>query len=89
MLLQRSFTRTGAESLEQIERRIHELEHEWFPVAVLQALDAIDAGRTGMRVMVLGSGAREHALAWKLATSAAGRAGFRGAGQCRAPRPWR
>jgi phosphoribosylglycinamide formyltransferase-1 len=46
VLLQRSFTRTGSESLEQIDRRIHELEHEWFPVAVLQALDAIDAGRT-------------------------------------------
>jgi phosphoribosylglycinamide formyltransferase-1 len=44
VLLQRSFARTGSESLEEIERRIHELEHEWFPVAVLQALDAIDGG---------------------------------------------
>jgi phosphoribosylglycinamide formyltransferase-1 len=42
VLLQRSFTRTGAESLEEIERRIHDLEHEWFPVAVLSELDAID-----------------------------------------------
>jgi len=47
VLLQRSFTRSGSESLEEIERRIHDLEHEWFPVAVLQALDAIDAGRSG------------------------------------------
>lgn len=46
VLLQRSFTRSGTESLGEIERRIHDLEHEWFPVAVLQALDAIDAGRT-------------------------------------------
>jgi len=46
VLLQRSFTRSGTESLDEIERRIHDLEHEWFPVAVLQALDAIDAGRT-------------------------------------------
>ncbi len=46
VLLQRSFDRDGTEGLEQIERRIHDLEHEWFPVAVLQALDALDAGRT-------------------------------------------
>jgi phosphoribosylglycinamide formyltransferase 1 len=46
VLLQRSFTRTGAESLEDIERRIHELEHAWFPVAVLDALDRLDAGRS-------------------------------------------
>jgi phosphoribosylglycinamide formyltransferase-1 len=44
VLLQRSFTRAGAESLEEIERRIHDLEHEWFPVAVLQALDDLDGG---------------------------------------------
>jgi folate-dependent phosphoribosylglycinamide formyltransferase PurN len=46
VLLQRSFARTGAESLEEIEHRLHDLEHEWFHVAVLQALDALDAGRT-------------------------------------------
>jgi len=45
VLLQRSFTRSGTESLEEIERRIHDLEHEWFPVAVIAELDAID-GRT-------------------------------------------
>jgi phosphoribosylglycinamide formyltransferase-1 len=44
VVLQRSFTRTGTERLEEIERRIHDLEHEWFPVAVLQALDSLDAG---------------------------------------------
>lgn len=46
VLLTRSFARTGAESLEEIERRIHDLEHAWFPVAVLEALDAVDAGRS-------------------------------------------
>jgi phosphoribosylglycinamide formyltransferase-1 len=44
VLLQRCFTRTGSESLKEIERRIHELEHEWFPVAVVAQLDAIDGG---------------------------------------------
>lgn len=44
VLLQRSFARTGTESLEEIERRIHELEHAWFPVAVLRALDDLDGG---------------------------------------------
>jgi phosphoribosylglycinamide formyltransferase-1 len=40
VLLQRSFNRTGFESLEEIEQRIHELEHEWFPAVVLQRLAA-------------------------------------------------
>jgi phosphoribosylglycinamide formyltransferase 1 len=44
VVLQRSFTRTGSESLEQIERRIHDLEHEWFPTAVLQTLDGLERG---------------------------------------------
>jgi len=47
VLLQRSFARAGTESLEEIERRIHDLEHAWFPVAVLQVLDSLEAGRTG------------------------------------------
>lgn len=46
ILLQRSFARTGWESLEEIEERIHELEHLWFPDVVLQRLDAAD-GRGG------------------------------------------
>jgi phosphoribosylglycinamide formyltransferase-1 len=44
VVLQRSFTRTGSESLAEIERRIHDLEHEWFPIAVLQTLDGLDGG---------------------------------------------
>ncbi len=42
VLLQKSFTRTGAETLEEIERRIHSLEHEWFPRVVIDMLDEID-----------------------------------------------
>ena len=44
VVLQRSFTRAGSESLAEIERRIHDLEHEWFPIAVLQTLDGLDGG---------------------------------------------
>ena len=44
VLLQKSFARTGSESLAEIEARIHSLEHEWFPVAVLRALDSLDGG---------------------------------------------
>ncbi len=43
VLLQRSFLRDPSESLTQIEERIHALEHEWFPRAVLDMLDRIDA----------------------------------------------
>ena len=42
VLLQKSFTRTGRESLEEIETRIHALEHEWFPRVLLEHLDGID-----------------------------------------------
>ena len=49
VLLQKSFTRSGNESLEEIETRIHDLEHEWFPKLVLEMLDAIDARAGGAR----------------------------------------
>jgi phosphoribosylglycinamide formyltransferase 1 len=42
-ILQKSFARDGTESLEQVEARIHDLEHEWFPRAILGLLDGIDA----------------------------------------------
>ena len=42
VLLQKSFARTGAESLEEIEARIHQLEYQWFPHALIELLDAID-----------------------------------------------
>jgi phosphoribosylglycinamide formyltransferase-1 len=43
VLLQKSFTRTGGESLAEVEERIHALEHEWFPKVVLGLLDEADA----------------------------------------------
>jgi len=42
ILLQKSFTRKGSETRSEIERRIHELEHRWFPQLILEMLDAID-----------------------------------------------
>lgn len=42
VLVQKSFVRTGAESLEEIEARIHTLEHEWFPRVLIGLLDEID-----------------------------------------------
>jgi len=42
VLLQKSFPRQGTESLAEIEKKIHELEHQWFPRVVIQALDEID-----------------------------------------------
>lgn len=47
LLLQKSFARDGSESLEEIEARIHELEHAWFPKLVVSLLDAIDARSIG------------------------------------------
>ncbi len=44
ILLQKSFTRTRAETRPEIEGRIHALEHQWFPRVVLSMLDAIDGG---------------------------------------------
>lgn len=41
VLLQKSFRREGAETLEQVETRIHELEHRWFPFVILRTLDEI------------------------------------------------
>lgn len=41
VILQKSFTRTGSESLQEIETLIHALEHEWFPRVILDLLDGI------------------------------------------------
>ena len=40
IILQKSFIRTGAESIEEIETRIHELEHIWYPFVVTDLLNA-------------------------------------------------
>jgi phosphoribosylglycinamide formyltransferase 1 len=47
ILLQKSFTREGMETLAEIERRIHGLEHQWFPQVVLSMLDQIDGMASG------------------------------------------
>jgi phosphoribosylglycinamide formyltransferase-1 len=44
-ILQRSFAREGTESLEEIEARIHELEHQWYPRVLIDLLDGCDAAR--------------------------------------------
>jgi phosphoribosylglycinamide formyltransferase-1 len=42
ILLQKSFSREGTETLAEIASRIHALEHQWYPRVVLETLDAID-----------------------------------------------
>jgi phosphoribosylglycinamide formyltransferase-1 len=42
IILQKSFIRTGKESIEEIESRIHGLEHEFYPQVMLRLLDAED-----------------------------------------------
>jgi len=44
VILQRSFVRDPSESIEQVEARIHALEHEWYPRVLREMLDRIDAG---------------------------------------------
>lgn len=46
VLLQKSFMRTGNETLDEIEAMIHALEHEWFPHVVMDLLDAAEKRRT-------------------------------------------
>jgi phosphoribosylglycinamide formyltransferase-1 len=42
ILLQKSFARLPSQDRAEVERRIHALEHEWFPRVILAELDAID-----------------------------------------------
>jgi phosphoribosylglycinamide formyltransferase-1 len=41
IILQRSFTRNGTETIDEIERRIHALEHQHYPIVVLTLLNRI------------------------------------------------
>jgi phosphoribosylglycinamide formyltransferase-1 len=43
VIAQRSFRRSGEEKLEEIEKRIHELEHELYPEIVLSLLDTVES----------------------------------------------
>jgi len=46
ILLQKAFPRHPADTLAQVEERIHALEHAWFPRVVLEMLDRVDQGPT-------------------------------------------
>jgi phosphoribosylglycinamide formyltransferase-1 len=41
VILQQSFIRNGAESIDEIEACIHRLEHTWYPKVVIDLLDAV------------------------------------------------
>ena len=41
VIMQKSFTRCGSESLAEIETRIHQLEHQYYPEVLLDILDTI------------------------------------------------
>jgi phosphoribosylglycinamide formyltransferase 1 len=41
IIAQESFRRTGNESLEAVERRLHDIEHQLYPRIVLQVLDTL------------------------------------------------
>ena len=57
--------RAAAASLSDIEAKVHAIEHEIYPRAVLGLLDAIDEAKgKDVKILIAGSGAREHALAW-------------------------
>jgi phosphoribosylglycinamide formyltransferase-1 len=43
-IVQKSFPRDPSDTLEEVEARIHALEHEWYPRVLLSMLDGIDAG---------------------------------------------
>jgi len=45
IILQQSFSRDGSESIEEIEAKIHSLEHRFYPSTVKSLLDAIEAGK--------------------------------------------
>ena len=42
LILQKSFTRSGTERMEEIEEKIHALEHKWYPQCLCNLLDEID-----------------------------------------------
>ena len=42
VIMQKSFIRNGREPLDEIERRIHELEHRWYPEVLIEILNSVD-----------------------------------------------
>lgn len=50
IIIQKSFQRTGTESLADIEKRIHELEYATYPVAIKSFLDSLDKAQDGGQI---------------------------------------
>lgn len=46
VILQKSFRRDAGETRDNVEARIHALEHEWYPRVLLSMLDRVDEGGT-------------------------------------------
>ena len=44
VILQKSFRREAEETRKQVEFRIHQLEHEWYPQVLISMLDRVDVG---------------------------------------------
>ena len=44
VILQKSFRRDPAETRDQVEVRIHQLEHEWYPQILISMLDKVGGG---------------------------------------------
>ena len=42
VIMQKSFNRTGEESLSEIETKIHELEYQYYPAVLIDILDSIN-----------------------------------------------
>ncbi|MEW5817662.1 MAG: phosphoribosylglycinamide formyltransferase [Spirochaetota bacterium] len=41
IIMQKSFRRTGLEGIEEIEKKIHALEHQYYPEVIINLLDAL------------------------------------------------
>lgn len=41
IIIQKSFTRSGNESLKEVEKKIHALEHKWYPETIISLLNSL------------------------------------------------
>ena len=48
VILQKSFTRTGTESIEEIENKIHKLEYRHYPEVLINILDSLDRNQENL-----------------------------------------
>jgi phosphoribosylglycinamide formyltransferase 1 len=44
VILQKSLRREAEETREQVEARVHQLEHQWYPQVIVSMLDGLDVG---------------------------------------------